>query len=75
MSAQKLFLMEKKILEMQDIQEQLDKSWDMDHAEHVETQCRFDFLVGKVHTLQRIVFWTYVLVVGLVLERLCVYLY
>jgi hypothetical protein len=75
MSAQKLFELEKKILEMQDIQEQLDKSWDMDHAEHVEIQLRFDFLVGKVCNLQRIVFWTYVLVVCLVLERLCVYIY
>jgi hypothetical protein len=75
MSAQKLFLMEQKILEMQDIQEQLDKSWDMDHAEHVETLRRFDFLVDKVHNLQRIVFWTKALVVCLVLERLCVYIY
>ena len=75
MSEQKLFELEKKILEMQDIQEQLDKSWDMDHAEHVEIQLRFDFLVGKVRNLLRIVFWTYVLVVGLVLERVYNYLY
>ena len=75
MSEQKLFDMEKKILHMEDIQEQLDASWDMDHAEHVETMRRFNFLVGKVHNLQRIVFWTYVLVVCLVLERLCVYVY
>ncbi len=75
MSAQKLFDMEKKILHMEDIQQQLDASWDMDHAEHVETQLRFDFLVGKVRNLQRIVFWTYVLVVGLVLERVYNYLY
>ena len=75
MSAQKLFDMEKKILHMEDIQQQLDASWDMDHAEHVEMMCRFNFLAGKVHNLQRIVFWTCVLVVGLVLERLCVYFY
>ena len=68
MSAQELFELEKKILDMQDIQEQLDKSWEMDHAEHVETLRRVDFL-------QHIVFWTNALVVCLVAERLCVYIY
>ena len=75
MSAQKVFLMEKKIYRMENIQQQLDESWDMDHAEHVETQRMFVSLVGKVFDLQRTVFWTNVLVVCLVLERLCVYVY
>ena len=60
---------------MEDIQQQLDASWDMDHAEHVETQRRFDFLAGKVHNLQRTVFWTNVVVVCLVLDRLCTYFF
>ena len=46
---------------MEDIQQQLDAS--------------FDFLAGKVHNLQRTVFWTNVVVVCLALDRLCTYFF
>ena len=68
-----MLAVEKQILQMQDIQEQLGESWDIDHAEHVLMMSRVDFLAGKVRDAERRVFWATALAVCLALDRLCMY--
>lgn len=64
---------EKKILQMQDMQEQLDRSWDIDHAEHVLVMSRVDFLAKKVREVERRVLFVTVVAVCLALDRLCMH--
>lgn len=69
----KMSAIETEILQMQDIQEQLGVTWDIDHAEHVRMMYRVDFLAGRVRDAERRVFWATALAVCLALDRLCMY--
>ena len=68
-----MLALEKKILQMEDTQEQLDGSWDIDHAEHVLVLSKVDFLAKKVRDAERRVLFVTVVAVCLALDRLCMH--
>lgn len=69
----KMSAIETEILQMQDIQEQLGGSWDIDHEEHMLMMARVDSLADKVRDAERRVFWMTALAFYLALDRLCMY--
>lgn len=68
-----IYAIQKEILQMKDIQEQLAGSWDIDHEEHLLMMSRVNFLADKVRDADRRVFLVTVLAVCLALDRLRMY--